>query len=124
MVTEAEQEHVFNEPEKKIEQLPFFHTARKVLLAGIGAAALAQDEAEEFINRLIERGEIAEKDGRSLMHEVIEKRKGRFSKLEDQATKRIEKALKRMNLPTKTDLDALSEKVAALSQKIDELKHE
>ena len=58
------------------------------------------------------------------MHEVIEKRKGRFSKLEDQATKRIEKALKRMNLPTKTDLDALSEKVAALSQKIDELKHE
>jgi len=123
MVTEAEQEHVFNEPEKKTEQ-PFFHTARKVLLASIGAAALAQDEAEDFINRLIERGEIAEKDGRSLANEIIEKRKRRFGKVEDEATKRIEKALKRMNMPTKADLEALSEKVAALSQKIDELKHE
>ena len=85
MVTEAEQEHIFNEPEKKIDQLPFFHTARKVLLASIGAAALAQDEVEDFINRLIERGEIAEKDGRCLMHEVMEKRKGRFSKVEDEA---------------------------------------
>ena len=42
------------------EQSPFFDAARRVMLASIGAIALAQDEIEEFINRLVERGEIAE----------------------------------------------------------------
>ena len=44
--------------------------ARKVLLASVGAVALAQDEVEAFVNRLIERGEIAEKDGRKLINEI------------------------------------------------------
>ena len=35
--------------------------ARKVMLATIGAVALAQEEAEAFIKKLIDRGEIADK---------------------------------------------------------------
>ena len=41
-----------------------YEAARRVLLAGMGAVALAQEEAEDFVNRLVERGEIAEKDAR------------------------------------------------------------
>ena len=47
----------------------------KVLLAGIGAAALAQEEIEDFVNRLVERGEIAEADGKKMIKDVLEKRK-------------------------------------------------
>ena len=36
--------------------------ARKVMLATIGAVALAQEEAEAFIKKLIERGEIVPQD--------------------------------------------------------------
>ncbi|NIV98032.1 poly(hydroxyalkanoate) granule-associated protein, partial [Candidatus Saccharibacteria bacterium] len=39
---------------------PFVEATRKVLLASVGAVALAQDEAEDFVNKLIERGQIAE----------------------------------------------------------------
>jgi hypothetical protein len=49
------------------EANPLLESARKVLMAAIGAVALAQDEIEAFINRLIERGEIAEKDGKTSM---------------------------------------------------------
>ena len=48
--------------------------ARKVMLATIGAVALAQEEAEAFIKKLIERGEIAEKDGRKMMDDLKDKR--------------------------------------------------
>jgi poly(hydroxyalkanoate) granule-associated protein len=115
-------------PEEKTSsarpRLPFFEAARKVMLASIGAAALAQDEGEEFINRLIERGEIAEQDGRKLMHEMMDKRKQKMSKVQGSASSHIEEVLQRMNVPTKADIEMLSQKVAELAEKLDALKKE
>ena len=119
MTTETHAE----EPSKKEEELkPLFDAARRVLLAGIGVDAIAQDEIEEFVTRMVERGEIAERDGKKLVREVVDKRKQYRQQAEEEITRRIEKALDRMNIPSKADLDALSEKITALSKKIDELK--
>jgi len=104
------------------ERNPLLEAARRVLLAGAGAVALAQDEAEDFVNRLVERGEIAEKDGKQLVSEVRAKRKKESTKAEDEINKRIEAILERMKIPSKSDIDALSEKIALLTKKIDELK--
>jgi poly(hydroxyalkanoate) granule-associated protein len=104
------------------EHKPFVEAARKVLLAGIGAVALAQDEIEDFVNRLVERGEIAEKDGRKLVREVMDRRKKETDKAEDVVSKRVEEILDRMNVPTKADIEALGDKIALLSKKVDELK--
>jgi polyhydroxyalkanoate synthesis regulator phasin len=104
------------------EHKPLLEAARKVLRAGIGAVALAQDEVEDFVNRLVERGEIAEKDGRKLVREVMDRRKKDADKAEDVVTKRVEEILDRMNVPTKSDIEALGDKIAALSKKVDELK--
>ena len=93
--------------------------ARKVLLAGIGAVALAQDEIEDFVNRLVERGEIAEKDARKLIREVTEKRRKSAERGVDE---RMEDLLDRMNVPSKSDIEALGEKIAALTRKVDELQ--
>jgi poly(hydroxyalkanoate) granule-associated protein len=95
---------------------------RKVMLATIGAAVIAQEELEALINRMIERGEIAEKDGKKLMHEMMDKRKSRTMKVEDEINKNIADVLERMNIPTRTDIDALSQKINGLSKKIDDLK--
>jgi len=104
------------------ELKPLFENTRKVILAGIGAVALAQDEIEEFVTRLIERGEIAERDGKSLIQEVRDKRKKRMEKIDHEFSKRIDEIIKRLDVPSKSDIQALSNKVAALSKKIDELK--
>jgi poly(hydroxyalkanoate) granule-associated protein len=106
----------------KEEHKPLLDAARKVLLAGIGAVALAQDEIEDFVNRLVERGEIAEKDGRKLLREVMDKRKKDADKAEDVVAKRVEEILDRMSVPTKSDIEALGDKIALLSKKVDELK--
>ena len=109
-------------PNEKEESRPLFDIARKVLLASIGAMALAQDEVEDFVNRLVDRGEIAEKDGRKLVKEIIDRRKKETGKVEGGVGKRVEEALDRLNVPTKTDIEALSEKIAALTKKVDDLK--
>jgi len=107
------------EPMDEEERSRFFLVARKVVLAGFGAVGLAQDELEEFINKLVERGEIAEKDARKLMHEVTDKRR---KSAEKQMDKRLDDILERMNVPSKTDIEALSHKITALTHKVDELK--
>jgi poly(hydroxyalkanoate) granule-associated protein len=95
---------------------------RRVLLATIGAAVIAQEEIEALVNRLVERGELAEKDGKKLVHEMMEKRKSKTSKVEEDINKNLESVLDRMNIPTKADVEALSQKITVLSKKVDELK--
>lgn len=107
------------EKKEEEERNRLFQAVRKVVLASIGAVGLAQDEVEDLINRLVKRGEIAEKDARKLIREVGEKRSQRAGKSVD---KQMEKLFDRMNVPSKTDIEALSEKIASLTAKVEELK--
>ncbi|MBI4772042.1 MAG: phasin family protein [Chloroflexi bacterium] len=98
---------------------PLYEAARRVLLAGIGAVALAQDEAEDFVDRLVERGELAEQEARKLVREMAQKRRKGVGAVLD---KRLEELLGRMDIPTGEDLRALSQKIAALADRVEELK--
>jgi poly(hydroxyalkanoate) granule-associated protein len=108
------------------ESNALLETVRRVLMAGIGAVVLAQEEIEEFVNKLVERGEIAEKDGRKLINEIVEKRKKKTQEsvqaAQDGADKRFESLLDRLNVPTKSDIDALNDKVTELTNKVENLK--
>jgi polyhydroxyalkanoate synthesis regulator phasin len=106
------------------ERGPLFEATRKVVLASMGLVALAQEELEQFVNKMVERGEIAEKDGKKLVREVMDKRKKETKKAETELESRMEELLARMNVPSKSDIDALSAKITALTKKVDELKKE
>jgi poly(hydroxyalkanoate) granule-associated protein len=106
---------------------------RKLMLAGVGALALSRDEAEEFINRLVERGELAQKDAQKLIDETME----RFRKtaqpqanqlqsgvtgFSTQVETSLEQFLNRLNIPSKRDIDELSAKIAHLAGRVEELR--
>jgi len=104
------------EEEEKVS--PLVESLRKVLLASMGAVAVAQEEAEDLINRLVERGEIAREEGRKLMQDMMAKRR---EKVEAQFDTRVESALQKMNVPTKDDLKAVERKLDELNKKLDKL---
>ena len=97
---------------------------RKIALASVGAVVVAQEEVETFINKLIERGEIAERDGRTLISDLVEKRKQATQKTIDQAGTQvdstIERVLHRVNIPTKGDIEELTRKIDAMNRRLDE----
>jgi polyhydroxyalkanoate synthesis regulator phasin len=103
---------------------PMVATARKILMASIGAVSLAQEEIETFINQLVERGEVAERDGRRLLSDVMERRKNQVKEVESDLEARIEGVLSRLNVPTKADIEALGSKIMSLTRKVDGLKKE
>lgn len=110
------------ETPEQAERNPMLDAVRRILLAGMGAVALTQEEIEKFVNRLVERGEIAEKDGKKLVQDVMERRKRQAKKAEEELDKRVEEILGRLNVPSKADIEALSAKITALTKKIDGLK--
>lgn len=120
----AQEINVVEEEVAEKELNPFLEATRKVLLASVGVVALAQEEVESFVNKLVERGELAEKDGRQLIKDMMERRKKAAEEVEEEVDLdvRIERILHRLNVPTKNDIDALSRQISALTQKVDELK--
>ncbi len=105
---------------------PLLEMTRKILYASIGAVALTQEEVEKFVNKLIERGEIAEKDGRKLIKDIMDKRRKKGEEVQADAKQQVDGRMKdildRMNIPSKSDIDALNEKITILTEKIDELQ--
>jgi poly(hydroxyalkanoate) granule-associated protein len=118
MATKAKSE----EPKDEQEASPMYEGMRKLVLASIGAVAIAQEELENLINKLVERGELAEKEGKKLLEELKEKRKKKSAKAETEVNKRVEELMTTMNVPTKDDIDALSKKINELDKKVDGLK--
>ena len=104
------------------ERSPLLAPVRRVLLAGIGAVALAQDEAEDFVDKLVERGQIAEADGKKLVRDLMDRRKREAKKAEKRLDRQVEEVLTRMNIPTKAEIEALGDKIAELTKKVEELK--
>ena len=129
---------------QELDKNPLVVAAHKVLLAGVGAAALAQEEIEDFVNRLVERGSIAETDGKRMVKDVLDQRRKQMERAGERAhevaeeiqtnltegpkrfaddlEQRIEGVLGRMNIPTKDEIETLTSKITALTRKVDELK--
>ncbi len=108
------------------ESKAFLSILRQVVMAGIGAVNLAQNEVEGLVTKLVDKGDIAEKDGRSLINEFMQKRKKRAEesgkRVEAEIERRMESLLGRMNIPSKKAIETLTQKVAELSEKVDALK--
>jgi len=115
---------------------PLFKAARSLLLASIGVMALSKEEIETLVSRLVEKGEITEKDGRKLVDELVTRTKEvsqsgvkktskhvskTTSKTGDVLNERIEAVLNTMNIPSKQDIDQLTRKIDALSRKVSSL---
>jgi poly(hydroxyalkanoate) granule-associated protein len=109
--------------------------ARRVLLAGMGAVALTAEEAQAFVDKLVERGELAEVEAQKLIQDFQERLKQRESQIQragelgaEQAGSMVEDQiaalLHRMNVPSKRDIDQLSKQIEMLNAKIDALREQ
>jgi len=107
----------------------FIELVRKMLLAGVGAVAMSRDETEQFVNKLVERGEIAQKDAEKLLRDVQARLRQNRPDVQEQAEKVTTRAqqgmedfLNRLNIPSKRDIEDLSAKIAQLSARVEELR--
>ena len=99
---------------------------RRILMAGIGVAVLAQEEIEDFVSRLVDRGEIAENDGHTLISDVLDRRmqeiQNNTRKVSDGVDRGVESIFNLLNVPSRSEILALSQQIDELSKKVDALR--
>ena len=107
----------------------FIELVRKMLLAGVGAVAMSRDETEQFVAKLVERGELAQKDAEKLLRDVRSRLRQSRPDVQEQAEKvtsraqqGMEEFLNRLNIPSKRDIEDLSAKIAQLAARVEELR--
>lgn len=123
-MTKKQQVHEPGAETAKKERGRITRTFRKVVLASVGAVGVAQDELNALIKRMVERGEITEKDAHKLVNDVQKEVNKRRKSGQTKAEKEMEGMMEKLNVPSKADIEDLTAQVAALSKRIEELKGE
>lgn len=105
---------------------------REVWLAGLGALATVEEEGTKLFNRLVDRGQEFEEERRETLKEATEKAREQgdeaLAQLEEAGEETqsvlsdsVNSALERFGVPTRKEVDDLTDKVEHLSQQVDEL---
>ncbi|NJK80226.1 MAG: poly(hydroxyalkanoate) granule-associated protein [Chloroflexaceae bacterium] len=125
-----------DDPTQPGEVTPVSEIVRRLVLAGVGVVAVTFDEAERLVNRLVERGELAQKDSEKIMAQVMERLRVPTQPMQPQppvATSstfastfesNLEQFLNRLNIPSQRDIDELSAKLAQLTARVEELRRQ
>ena len=100
-------------------------SAKQIWLAGLGAFAKAQEEGGKVFDALVKEGAVLQSSTRNATSEtfaqVAGKASGTWDRLEQVFENRVARALGSLGVPTKQDIDTLSQRVVELSAAVQSL---
>ena len=95
---------------------------KKTVLASLGAFEVTRQKAEEVIDSLIQKGEIAKSDRSNAITEILEKAEGSTKKLKDRISEDITSTVEKLKVARKKDLETLESKVDELIATVKKLE--
>ncbi len=118
---------------KKQEKHEWNERAKEIWLAGLGALSAVEEEGSKMFRNLVDRGSTYEKKRKEQIDELWNEVSERYEKAEDKFGESFEKAEERfernlksvisgMGIPSRKEIQELSNKVDALNKKIDQIK--
>lgn len=103
-------------------------SAQQIWLAGLGAFAKAQEGGTKVFEALVKEGETIQSRTRQAAEEKVTefttKATGTWDRLEQVFEDRVARALNRLGVPTKKDIDALTQRVEELTEVVQKLTEE
>jgi len=92
---------------------------RKSRLARKSAIQLGRERARQYYRKLLEYGEVDEKEAKNYLQQLSRTVTKRRRSLEREIDERVMYFVETMHLPTRTDLERISRKVDAINKKLD-----
>jgi len=108
-------------------------SAHKIWLAGLGAVAMAEQEGGKFLANLVEKGGKVEKKSKEKGREQVERAKGTMAGMKTVAESywetlgrtvddQMTAVIHRIGVPTKEEIEILTQKVESLTVAVDKLR--
>jgi len=91
---------------------------KKTYYMGLGAISSIQDKAEEIANQLIEKGELKENEKPEFIENLIEEGEKFKSNIDEKIQSAVDTAIKKLNIPTKEDIDEINKKIDQLMNEL------
>ncbi|NWH06730.1 phasin family protein [Desulfobacter latus] len=92
---------------------------KNTLLSGVGMALRSKKEIETFAKEFAEQSEMNQKEAKDFLEECKKRYDDAKSGLDKKLEEVVESVLKRLDLPTREDVDTLNARIDALSEKIE-----
>lgn len=111
-------------------------SAQQIWLAGLGAFAKAQEEGNKMFDALVRQGQSLQRKSQEVAHEQFseaasrvssvaqemgQRASGQWDKLEAVFETRVTKALKKLGVPSSSEVEALIQRVDALNASVQKL---
>ena len=104
-------------------------SAHQVFLAGLGAAALSQEEGGRLFDRLVTRGRKVEAEGKKKVTQgkkqldaAKKSATKTFERVQGELDSRLAKVVNRLGIPNQDQIRLLTERVAELTRKVEGLQ--
>ncbi|WP_290582477.1 phasin family protein [Ketobacter sp.] len=108
-------------------------SANQIWLAGLGAYSKAEEEGSKLFDALVQDGEKLEARTRAIVDKplTVAKEKvetvraratGSWEKVEKAFDIRVSKALHRLNIPTRADVDLLTQRISELEAQLEQIE--
>lgn len=91
---------------------------KKSLLTGVGMALRSKKEIETLAKEFAEQSEMNQQEAREFLDECRKNYDDAKSDLDQKLEKTIESILKRLDLPSKSDIDELNKRMDDLAEKL------
>ncbi|HBW38575.1 phasin family protein [Desulfosporosinus sp. BICA1-9] len=89
---------------------------KKGLALGLGLAVVSKEQIEKLVDELVKKGEVTTAESKDLVQELFEKGETERKQINERFRGQFAQLLKDLNIPTKTDLDHLEQRIAALEK--------
>lgn len=101
-----------------------FDMLKKTMLFGAGLASMTREKMEKFVDDMVKRGEISEKEGRELVDDLIARSKNARQEFEEGVSKAVARTLERLNIPQRSEIEKIWAKIEELEKSKEDKKDE
>ncbi|OQY51253.1 MAG: hypothetical protein B6230_05325 [Desulfobacteraceae bacterium 4572_89] len=91
---------------------------KKTLLTGVGLALKSKSEIEELAKEFAEHSKMSQGEAKEFLNECQQKYEDAKSGLDKRIETAIEKILVKLDLPTRSDIKTLNQRIDKLTEKI------
>lgn len=101
-----------------------FDILKKTLLFGAGLASMTREKMEKFVEEMVKRGELSEKEGRELVDDLVVRSRKVRKDFEEGVAGAVAKTLKKLNIPRRSEIEEILARIEALEKSKEDKKDE
>jgi polyhydroxyalkanoate synthesis regulator phasin len=96
----------------------------KSLLLGLGVMTLTRDKVKQFVDRLVEEGEVKPEEAANIIDKLVARGKEEREEIRKLVREELDKVRVKVPVASHKDIEELSQKIDELSAKVDKLAGE